>query len=233
MSAALTTPLGIAVVEDNDTLRELLVSYLAGPGRQVTGVDCGEELNRLLMEQAIQIVVLDVNLPYEDGFSIAQRLKHSHPEIRIVMLTARVRPTDRSQAYQTGVDVFLTKPTNPQELEAVVANLATRERVTQPELPTLLRQHRLLVVPQRGQLLLSPNEAVLLEQLALAPEKALHADALVAMLRSGGKSDFSRENLTVLVSRLRHKLAEQGLHAEAIKAVWGFGYRLELRMVLG
>ena len=140
-------PIVIAVVEDNDTLRELVVSYLSCPGRVVWGVDSGEALNTLLLSQRPQLVVLDINLPHEDGLSIAARLKQSHPELRIVMLTARMRPSDRSSAYQSGVDVFLTKPTNPQELEAVVANLTKRELLPRAALPTVLRSNRLLVSP--------------------------------------------------------------------------------------
>lgn len=224
--------LNIVVVDDNDALRELLVSYLAQPSRQVFGVDCGEELNKVLQQHKVQIVVLDVNLPYEDGFSIAQRLHTSHPDTRIVMLTARVKPSDRSNAYQTGVDVFLNKPTNPQELEAVVVNLATRDRKSQPQMPTLVRAYRLLITPDGGQLLLTPNESLLLEQLTLAPERELHTEALLEQFHCSGSDEFGRDNLIVMVSRLRKKLAELGLGDEAVKAVRGFGYRLEFLLAL-
>jgi DNA-binding response OmpR family regulator len=226
------SPLGIAVVEDNDTLRELLVSYLEQPGRQVHGVDCGEALNIVLSTRALDIVILDLSLPHEDGLSIAQRLRRSHPHLKIVMLTARVRPSDRTQGYDAGADVYLTKPTNATELEAVVRNLGER-RVTAPGRGfVLIRASSLLTSPQRRHVTLSPLEAALVESLTLAPVDGLHAETLLEILRHKGNHALSRDNLAVIVSRLRHKLLVELDTPELIQTVRNFGYRLNAPLAL-
>lgn len=223
--------LNIAVVEDNDTLRDLLVSFLSVPGRTVFGVDCGEDLNALLHKHRIDIMVLDVNLPHEDGFSIAQRIRKSLPEVKIVMLTARVRPADRASAYLLGVDVFLTKPTTAQELDAVIQNLSRKDRQPADLGLILIREVKLLKIGQGPKVALSESEAFFLEQLVLAPSQELHVETLLENFRAHGMHDFSRENLTVMVSRLRTKLHD-GRAGEVIKAVRGFGYRLIVPITL-
>lgn len=224
--------LQIAVVEDNDTLRDLLVSYLQQPGRHVHSADSGEQLNEVLAKHSLDIVVLDLNLPYEDGLSIAQRLRSSHPHIKIIMLTARVRPTDRTEGYAKGADVYLTKPTNVAELEAVVVNLSKRISIVTPASYWLNRQANVLTSPQQKQAVLTPAESAILEQLALAPERKIESEYLLAQLRRQGNSDMSRENLVVTISRLRKKL-ESTFDGEAlIQTVRNHGYSLQLPLML-
>ena len=128
----MSADLSILLVEDNESLREEMVCFLNRPGWRAHGVDCGEELNYWLMENHADVVILDVNLPYEDGYSIASRLRTSHPDVGIVMLTARVRPVDRTEGYHAGADVYLSKPTHPTELIAVIDNLG--RRLQKPEI---------------------------------------------------------------------------------------------------
>lgn len=220
--------LSVAVVEDNDTLRDLLVSYLEQPGRRVHSADCGEALNHLLQTHPLDIVVLDLNLPYEDGLSIAQRLRRSHPHIKIVMLTARVRPSDRTAGYGAGADVYLSKPTNVAELEAVISNLAQRQHPAVVPSSFLLNRHaHTLTSPQRKQVVLTPAESSILQQLALAPAEGLETEFLLAQLRRmSSNAQLNRENLAVTMSRLRQKTAAQLEIAELIQTVRNFGYRL-------
>jgi DNA-binding response OmpR family regulator len=234
MTKALPTPndLGIAVVEDNDTLRDMLVSYLEQPGRRVYGVDCGEALNTLLSTQPLDIAVLDLGLPHEDGLSIAQRLRRSHPHLKIVMLTARARPTDRTQGYDAGADVYLTKPTNITELDAVVRNLSQRRGAATSSGFVLNRASQILSSPQRRHANLSAVESKLLEMLALAPVEGLHAETLLEALRTHGNTALGRDNLAVIISRLRHKILVELETPDLIHTVRNFGYRLSLPLVL-
>jgi len=104
-------PLTVVLVEDHDDLREEMLDYLRRPQWRVLGADSGAALNQWIARHPIDVVVLDVNLPGEDGFSIAQRLRATHPGLGIVLLTARTRPSDRSTGYRAGGDVYLTSPT--------------------------------------------------------------------------------------------------------------------------
>lgn len=223
---------GIVVVEDNDTLRDLLVSYLEQPGRQVYSADCGEALNEVLAQQSVNIAVLDLNLPYEDGLAITRRLRRSHPHIKIIMLTARVRPADRTSGYDAGADVYLTKPTNVAELEAVVRNLSTRETVMPLEGFALNRRAHVLSLPEQQRLVLSPTESAILEQLALAPEQGVDSEYLLAQLRRQGNSQLSRENLVVTISRLRKKIEPLSEPPLQIVTVRNYGYRLDQPLAL-
>ncbi|HAI58755.1 MAG TPA: DNA-binding response regulator [Xanthomonadaceae bacterium] len=223
----LTPPFRIVVVEDNDTLRELLVSYLERPGREVFAADTGDGLNALLASQAINLVVLDVNLPYEDGLAIARRLRQSHPAVKIVMLTARVRAVDRTAGYDAGADVYLTKPTNVAELDAVVRNFVARREDTAPAGSYILnRSARVLTTPQRRQAVLSAAETVVIEQLALAGEAGVEMERLMQALHESSGTAITRENLAVTVSRLRQKLTDELSTTGLIVTVRHHGYRL-------
>lgn len=217
----------IAVVEDNDTLRELLVSYLTQPGRQLHAADCGEQLDELLEKYPLHIVVLDLNLPYEDGYSIARRLRRSHPQIKIAMLTARVRGADRTDGYEAGADVYLTKPTNVTELDAVIRNLSSRMDAPAPlDSFQLNRKAQVLTSPLHKQLVLTATECSILVQLALATEEGVATDRILGRLSSEARNELTRENLTVLISRLRNKLDTQLDAGQLIQTVRNHGYRL-------
>ena len=219
-------PLEMVVVEDHDLVRDELVDFLNRPGIRVRGAEDGEVLDALLRQRHADILVVDLNLPGEDGLSICQRMREAFPEIGLVMLTARVMPADKTAGYQSGADVYLTKPANVDELEAVVANLSRRIR-------RRVSNGLQLDVP-RQQLALAGGVAVglsllemrLLYELALAPERKLSTDLLLQRLDARGDNPALRDNLPVTISRLRQKLASGLGQGEVIKAVRGFGYQL-------
>lgn len=225
--------LDIVVVEDHDALREQLMAYLARPGWRLRGADCGEALDGLLRDRPADVVVLDLNLPFEDGTSIAQRLKMAFPGMGIVMLTARVRPADRTAGYANGADVYLTKPTNVEELESVIQNLA-RRLVPQPDSDSTLVLDQIthcLRLPGGEVTQLSAKEAQLLRLLAMAPDRQLDTDYLVHQLYHDDDTAGRRGNMTVLISRLRLKLNATA-YKDLVRAVRGVGYRLGARMVV-
>lgn len=195
----------IVVVEDNELLCEEMVSFLTRPGWQAYGVDCGEELSLWLEHNMPEIVVLDVNLPYEDGYSIATRLRESHPSIGIVMLTARVRHAERATGYQAGADVYLTKPTSTHELIAVIDNLGRRVQRAEVSQITLSRLGRVLTDMSGRSCALTRSEQRLLELLALAPGRRADIDYLLSAMTSREGRPATREALMVLISRLRGK----------------------------
>ncbi len=116
----------ILIVEDNYALRETLADYLLEQGFNLRCVDDGEELNAALAEKICDVLVLDLNLPIEDGLSISKRIRKAYPKMGIVILTARVQGIDRAQSYESGADIYLTKPVSPSELKTVVLNLSRR-----------------------------------------------------------------------------------------------------------
>lgn len=214
----------IVVVEDHAALREMTVAALAVAGWQVRGFDSAEALYEARDAQTIDIAVLDLNLPGEDGLALARRLRERQPGIGIVMLTVRDRVEQRVAGYEHGADIYLPKPAASAELVAAVAALARRivPRTDAPagcELDLAAGQLR---GPERTVTLLE-SEAVLLRAFALAPEGRLETWQMQELL---GEETASLAAIAIRISRLRKKLAAAGAPKEALRAIRGQGYRL-------
>lgn len=125
------SPLRIAVLEDHDDLRDLTMSALAGVGYEVFGAFDAEELDDLLAHRQIDLLVLDLNLPGENGLSVARRLKTASADLFIIMVTAMGALADRINGYGQGADLYLCKPVSVDELLAAVANIANRVAMRQ------------------------------------------------------------------------------------------------------
>lgn len=225
------TNINIVVVEDNVLLREEMVSFLTRPGWQAHGVDCGEELNAWLMDNTPQIAVLDVNLPYEGGYSIAARLRARYPTLGIVMVTARVRHGERTVGYESGADVYLTKPTSSRELTAVIENLSRRlpSAIPLPESCAYLNARRKsLLTTNQTEVELTQREYQFLELLSYAPNQYLTYGELIHGLGSMDDRPFTVEALMVLVSRLRKKLRDEAQDDRLVGSSRGNGYTVTL-----
>lgn len=118
--------MNIVVVEDHAILRDVTVTALREMGHLVEGVDSAEALTAVLPSFAAQIVLLDLNLPGEDGISLAQRLRRSNPALGIIMVTARTELSDKLAGYSSGADLYLPKPTSVAELGAAIEALSRR-----------------------------------------------------------------------------------------------------------
>jgi DNA-binding response OmpR family regulator len=158
----------LILVEDNERLREELENYLRDEGFDVRGVDGGAALNQALLERRADVLILDLNMAEEDGISISKRMRITSPGVGIVMLTARVQSIDKQNGYQSGADVYMTKPARPAELVAALRNLLARlapqMKQTQWILDTTLLSIRF---QQTTTISLTSAEAKLLQILAL------------------------------------------------------------------
>jgi DNA-binding response OmpR family regulator len=221
-------PPRIIVVEDYPILREEIVLHLNQEGFDAVGVGCGETLNEELERHPADILVLDLNLPHEDGLSIANRVRRAMPEIGIVILTARVRGTDKIRGYEAGADLYLTKPARPEELTAALRNLARRMQTSpnrREPVWQLDARRASLHAPAGGTVSLTANETLMLRRLALAPRQFLETHELLACL--GQPVDESgKAKLEVFLSRLRRKLEPQAADGPVVQAIRGRGYRL-------
>jgi DNA-binding response OmpR family regulator len=223
----------LIVVDDNLRLSEELALVLQAAGWSVRCADDGESLRTHMAHQEPDIVVLDLNLPGEDGISLCKWLRRTHPRIGIVLLTARVMGLDRTEGYVAGADIYLTKPTRPEELLAVVRNLRRRTQVSAQapvQLPdqawTLHIKDQRLLSPQLDMLSLTPSECLLLQTLASANALCTYAQLTDRMGSSGLNDNADKARLEVIVSRLRSKLAKLPGDVFEIKTVHGTGYLL-------
>jgi len=128
----MTTSLSIIVVEDNDSLRKATVAMLVREGHQASGLVSAEEVDGVIHDIKPDIFVIDLNLPGEDGISLAKRLKTAMPLVGIIMVTARNRLDERLEGYENGADIYLTKPVAPSELLATVSSLGRRMKIEAP-----------------------------------------------------------------------------------------------------
>ncbi len=218
--------LKIAVVEDHADLRDLFIDRLREEGHAAAGFCCAEEFDEHLAEQAVDLIILDLNLPGEDGFSIARRLREAHPQLAILMLTARTAVEDRIRGYTSGADLYLAKPVSPQELMAAVGSIARRVAVASASFKHLsLDLARQVVGGERGEQGLTPPDVALLKALAEAPGHKLDYWRLQELLQLE-PDDKGKAALEVRISRLKKKLHDAGAPEPAIKALWKEGYQL-------
>ncbi|MDH4393604.1 MAG: response regulator transcription factor [Aquabacterium sp.] len=221
-------PTKVVVVEDNETLCAELVHFLTAAGIQALGLGDGLALTAHMAHDQPDVLILDLNLPFEDGIQIARRVRQAFPEVRIAMLTGRARGIDRTEGYEAGADVYLTKPTRPAELLAVVRNLHQRRSSAQAAVLrwTLDVTRRCLVSSQGHSLRLTEGETNLLQALALAGGGLDHEQLLGALGADAADARPGKARLEVLVSRLRSKLRGLGPDGLAIHALRGHGYQL-------
>lgn len=223
---AMHASLKIAVVEDHADLRDLFVELLSNDRHDVKGFYCAEELDEHLAGSVVDLLVLDLNLPGEGGYSIARRLRDSHPEISIIMITARTDVEDRIKGYLSGADIYLAKPVSPEELSAAVASIARRVDAARNRLPHLaLDMAALKLTGSAGTVDVSIQEAQLLKGLAEAAGHRLDYWRLQELLQLD-QDERGKATLEVRVSRLKKKLHEAGAAPPAIKSLWKEGYQV-------
>ena len=226
--------LKIVVVEDNQLVLEELVVRLNLEGYQASGVDCGESLDDVLHRERVDLLIVDLNLPQEDGLSIIERVRRAYPRIRIIILTARSTPSDKEQGYLVGADLYLGKPVRIRELLAAITSLHRRlqevENLRERDW-LLFTDEWLLETPAGISLQLTPGETSLLQCLALSPKQTASMNSLLDHLAVASDPD-GRNLLMVKVSRLRKKLEAVAKEEETIRSIRQEGYRLCLPLTL-
>lgn len=218
--------LNILVVEDHDMLREVTVALLQAHGHQARGAMCAEEVDDLPGLELPDLYVIDLNLPGEDGLSLARRLRRARPGVGVIMATARTQLADRVAGYGHGADIYLPKPVDPAELLAAVQALGQRIRQVPQEQLLQLDVQRLRLQGPQGELVhLTPTEVQLLVALSQAAQQTL-ARWQVAVHLKLDTAGSQRTNLDVRLSQLRKKLREAGAPEPCLQAIRNHGYRL-------
>ena len=217
----------IIIVEDNADLRQGLEDHLSQDGFRVAALEDGERLSNAINANKPDAILVDLNLPHEDGIEIIKRVKLAYPRIGVVVLTARVRNLDRKEAYEAGADVFLTKPAGAEEISIVLKNVCRRgvPLARDKEWVLDLRGHRIL--PPLGQAIeLTGRECILLHELALSAH-LLRFYRLNEVLGEAGVSEqVNKVRIEQLISRVRQKLSPRLDGGASIKVLRSQGYRL-------
>ncbi len=225
----------ILVLDDDARIRDLLRRYLSQEGFEVALAEDGKALNRILLRDAVDLIVLDLMMPGEDGLSVCRRLRAAKDKTPIIMLTAKGEAVDRIVGLEVGADDYLVKPFNPRELLARIHAVLRRRPVAEvPGAPSSEQEvvHfgpfafdlGLRSLQKDGQELpLTTGEFAMLKTLVRHPRQPLSRERLAQLARGREFEPFDR-SLDVQISRLR-KLIEADVSAPRyIQTVWGVGY---------
>ncbi|MBM3565832.1 MAG: response regulator [Alphaproteobacteria bacterium] len=234
----------LLVVDDDKEIRELLSRFLAKNGFKVTTARDGVEMGRALAEWRIDLVILDLMLPGEDGLSLCRRLRASSA-VPVIMLTAKGEDVDRIVGLEVGADDYLPKPFNPRELLARIRAILRRANETAakpgpgPRGPAyrfagmaLDPAARRLVGTDGNEVPLTAGEYDLLLALVERAGRVLNRDQILDLTRGRAAGPFDR-GVDIQISRLRHKIEADPSVPVLIKTVRGGGYVLSVPVERG
>jgi DNA-binding response OmpR family regulator len=224
----------ILIVEDERKLRELLVDYLSLEGYQILQAANGQEALRLFRETPIDLIILDIMMPFLDGLSVCRTVR-SESDVMIVMLTAKSQEDDKLAGYELGADDYVTKPFSPKVLVAKIKALFQRQEnwdtASDIAYPVSIRLNGLEISEQSHEvkldeelLSLSPKEYELLLFFYKNRNAVLSRDTILD--RVWGIDYFGdARTVDTHIKRLRQKLKHR---ADWIITVKGFGYKFRV-----
>lgn len=221
----------ILVVDDDDDIRKLLVSFLAEEGFGAFGASDASSMDAAIARDRPDLVVLDLMLPGEDGLSICRRLRAASA-IPVIMLTARSAEVDRIVGLEIGADDYVTKPFSKRELVARIRSVLRRGGPTEINPPkAVLRFNQYTVdvnarriTDQSGQdIPLTGAEFDLLVCFVQSPQRVLSRDQLLDRVHGRNADPFDR-SIDTLVSRLRKKIEVASDKERLIATIRNHGY---------
>jgi two-component system phosphate regulon response regulator OmpR len=227
----------IVVVDDDDDVRSTVAEYLVRNGFAVTECNGGDALRCAMSARPIDLAVLDINMPGDDGLTLAREIRASG-EAGIIMLTAKADDIDRIVGLEIGADDYVTKPFNPRELLARIRSVlrrakagaggeptatATMGREVQMGVCRLNLDSRKLYRADGSEQPLTAMEFDLLATFATHPGRVLSRDQLLDLAHSKDIEPFDR-SIDIRITRIRRKIEADPAKPQAIKTVRGAGY---------
>ena len=230
----------LLIVEDDELVQSLLAAYMQNEGFKVSLATSGKEMLACIDSEAIDLVLLDLGLPDEDGLVLARQVR-ARSSLPIIVVTSRKDQKDRLAALEIGADDYLTKPFDPEELVLRVRNLLSRAGGTTEEalrLKTEVFKFQGWTLDTGGHNLTGPGgetvsltraEFNLLAALARAPNRVLSRDYLLDAISQDADTPTDRL-IDVLISRVRKKIEPDPKKPEIITTVVGCGYKFSAQI---
>jgi DNA-binding response OmpR family regulator len=221
----------VLVVDDDDTVAAVVVGYLERAGHRATQLGDGASALKAVEADAPDLIVLDLMLPEVDGLEVCRRVRATHPDLPVIMLTALGEAEDRIAGLEVGADDYVTKPFSPRELVLRVESVLRRTSAVRTPAPLLVAGPITVDRAARratrngAELALTVRELELLAYLMEHPGVAFNREQL--MREVWGWTFGDQSTVTVHVRRLREKVEDDPTNPTLIKTVWGIGYRLE------
>ena len=237
LTNALTATAHIVVCDDEPDIRDTVGEYLASHGYVVTQAEAGPVLREIVASQPVDVVILDIRMPGEDGLSLARHLRE-HSDVAIIMLTGSAEIVDRVVGLEVGADDYVAKPVDLRELLARVKAVLRRtagmtKGAEKPDGQTLqpvrfgtcrldLQAHKLFDA-EGAEVPITAMEFRLLKVFAEHRGHILNRDQLLELAHDRGWDPFDR-SIDIRISRLRKKIETDPSKPEVIKTVRGVGY---------
>ncbi len=224
----------VLIIEDEDDIAELERDYLSLSGYEEVTVSDGTEGKKRALNEDFSIVLLDLMLPGEDGFSVVKEIRKKK-DIPVIMISARKDDIDKIRGFGLGADDYMTKPFSPAELVArVKAHIERYRRLTgMPDSSGIIKIRDLTIDPGTHEVTvggekktLTVREYDLLMALAQRPNQAVTKEELFEKLWSADNIGDIK-TVAVHINRLREKIEKNPSEPEFIETVWGSGYRLK------
>jgi len=237
MPSTEVTPAGVHVlaIDDDPSVRQMVADYLADNDIRVTVAGSGKEIAAVMARDTIDLLILDLKLPGEDGMQIARNLR-AESDVPIIILTGRKDEADRVMGLELGADDYLTKPFSPRELLARIRALLRRSRARETVADGLSRirayrfagwelnvRLRRLKSPQGETIPTTNSEFNLLVAFLAAPQRVLSREQLLVLSRLHDDEVYDR-SVDVQVGRLRRKIEPKGTRTQLIRTERGAGY---------
>ena len=221
----------IIIVEDDHVLRESLIEYLTLVGYQVTGAGSGREFYRALDSGQYDLAIIDIGLPDQSGLVLAAYL-HANTTMGIIILTAKDGDEDQLSGYESGADLYMTKPVSAKVLASAIAKLA--KRVNPPTASAqqnefsgcwLLDQTSwTLLAPDNTLIELTSLELEFIKMLMKSSGDSVSRELLIKQLYPNRIDDYSGRALDALVRRLRDKISTASGRPNPVKSSYGVGF---------
>jgi DNA-binding response OmpR family regulator len=238
LDEALAVGAHIVICDDEPDIRDTLSEYLESNGYAVTPANAGPALRKLLDTQHVDVVILDLRMPGEDGLSLTRYMRE-HFDVAIIMLTGSAEIIDRVVGLEIGADDYIAKPVDPRELlarvKAVLRRTSGREATagkTEMQGQESLQFGNCLFFPgthklfnaEGAEIAITPMEFQLLKVFAEHRGRILNRDQLLELAHDREWEPFDR-SIDIRISRLRKKIEPDASKPEVIKTVRGVGYR--------
>jgi len=227
------SPQRLLVVDDELKLRELVKSYLSREGYAVDAVEDGVAMDEYLAKNDVELVILDLMLPGEDGLSIGRRLQQQK-KLPFIILSARGEELDKIVGLEMGADDYLSKPFNPRELLARVRSVLRRCAADSQSMPDESKRNMIFgqfhldvdshrLIRDNQDIPLTTGEFILLKTFLENPNRVMNRDALLEKTKGYDHSPLDR-SVDVCVGRLRRKIEVDPSEPVYLRTIWGSGY---------
>jgi len=230
-----SAPIHVLVIDDDPSVRQMIADYLGDNDMKVSTLPGGQALRDVMERNTVDLLILDLKLPGEDGMQIARELRVDS-DVPIIMLTGRKEEADRVMGLELGADDYLTKPFSPRELLARIRALLRRSRTHETVADSLARirayrfagwelnvRRRRLISRQGQTIPITNSEFNLLVAFLAAPQRVLSREHLLNASRLHNDEVYDR-SIDVQVGRLRKKIAPEDGQAQLIRTERGVGY---------